>query len=181
MALQLAPSNQVLGDEVQISYFVKRKDTKNSRVSVGRLLDISNAGLCMEILPEDSELYMESAGKLFLLNRNIDIQIFCRSYPSNISIEGCVKWIKRKDESPGLGDEDNICVGVLFSFANADQRKELAKLVALLRNDTILCAECNAPVFTEAALCYNCGARLVRKRAFLKNILHGLLAGDKKV
>jgi predicted amidophosphoribosyltransferase len=70
-------------------------------------------------------------------------------------------------------------VGALFSFDSADQRWELAELVSLLKTDTANCGECNAPVSANAPLCYNCGNKLVQRRAFLRKILDNLLAGDK--
>jgi ribosomal protein L40E len=188
MAVQASPripsqaltEKRVKESEVQISYFVKKQGGKPSRICLANLLDISNAGLCMEISDLDSELYMESGGRIFLLNRNIDMQIFCRSYPDNVSIQGHVKWIQHEDEtsSPQMGEESSsIRVGVLFRFDDAGQRLELANLVRLLKTDTTNCNECNAPVSVDAPLCYNCGSRLVRRRAFLRKILDNLLAG----
>ncbi len=183
MALRLSPEvsseRRLLEKDVQVSYFAKKRDGKTSRIAYAELLDISNAGLCMEISPEDSELYMESRGQLFLLNRIIEIQMFCRSHPSNVSVEGRIKWIKRKEEDDVDGQDNGICVGVLFNFDDAHQRRDLAELVSLLKTDVMNCGDCNAPVSTEALLCYNCGARLVRKRAFFRKIINGLLAGNK--
>ncbi len=169
--------------EVQVSYFVKKHKGKPSRICLGSLLDISNAGLCMEISHLDSELYMESGGRIFLLNRNIDMQIFCRSHPNNVSIEGHVKWIQREDKtgSSEMAEKvDSIRVGVLFRFDDAGQRMELATLVSLLKTDTANCGKCNAPVSVDAPLCYNCGTRLVRRRAFLRKILDSLLSGESQ-
>lgn len=171
--------NTQFEDEVQVSYFVKTKKSKNPRLGSGRLLDISNVGLCMEISPTGSELYMESGGKLFLINKNIELQIFCRSYPNNISLEGTVKWIQREHRPDRPHEEGDIFVGVIFSFPDGNQRKYLAEFVELFRNDTGRCGECGAPVSVDAPLCYRCGARLVRKRTFLRNIINSILSGNK--
>jgi hypothetical protein len=166
-------------NEVQVSYFVKKRGGKPSRVCVAKLLDISNVGLCMEISDEDSELYMETRGKLFLLNKTIEIQIFCRSYPTNVSLEANLKWIQRKDE-PNFDEEgDEIFIGALFRFEDMGQRRDLAELVNLLKTDTVNCPECNAPVSIDAALCFNCGNRTERRRAFLKKIFDNLLIGGR--
>ena len=178
-SFEVSPKNLIYEDEVQVSYFVKKRRGKPSRICEATLLDISNAGLCMEISPEDSEIYMESGGQVFLLNRSIDIQIFCRSHPNNVSVEGYVKWLQREEENEAGIDPGGIRAGVLFSFESTDQRWELAELVSLLKTDTANCRECNAPVSADAPLCYNCGSKLVRRRAFLRKILDNLLAGDK--
>ena len=180
MALLLSSEKRVLENEVQISYFVRKRHAKSARIGYATLMDISSAGLCMEISPLDSELYMETLGQLFLLNRNIDIQIFCRSHPSNVSIEGRVTWIKRREEADNREIDGGICVGVAFSFETAEQRRELANLVELLRGDTFNCAECGSPVSVNAGLCYRCGARLARKRTFFRKIIFGLLAGNSE-
>ncbi len=188
MAVQTSPrirshassEKRIQESDVQISYFVKKREGKPSRICLARLLDISNAGLCMEISQFDSELYMESGGRIFLLNRNVDMQIFCRSHPNNVSIEGRVKWIQHGDETDSpetMEGGDSIRVGVLFRFDDTAQRLELANLVSLLKTNTTNCGECNAPVSVDAPLCYNCGSRLVRRRAFLRKILDNLLAG----
>jgi hypothetical protein len=69
-------------------------------------------------------------------------------------------------------------VGVLFSLTGADQRKNLAEFVRLFRHDTIQCSGCRSPVSVDAALCYKCGTRLVRKRTFFRNIINTILSGD---
>ena len=171
---------QTFEEEVQISYFVKGKG-KASRIGSGRLLDISNVGLCMEISPIGSELFMESGGNLFLLNRNIEIQIFCRSYSNNISVEGNVRWIKREDDLGKTEHEDGIFVGVIFSCTEGDQKRYIAEFVDLYRNDTIHCGECGVPVSVDSALCYKCGSRHVRKRAFLRDIINTIFSGSKSI
>jgi ribosomal protein L40E len=178
-SLNVSSKNRIYEDEVQISYFVNKHKSKPSRICDGKLLDISNAGLCMEISPEDSEIYMESGGQLFLLNRSIDIQIFCRSHPNNVSVKGYIKWLQREDKDEASAGVAGIRIGVLFNFDRTDQRFELAELVGLLKTDTTNCSECNAPVSVDAPLCYKCGSKLIRRRAFLRKILDNLLAGDK--
>ncbi|UCD56211.1 MAG: hypothetical protein JSV16_10265 [Candidatus Hydrogenedentota bacterium] len=179
MVLQVSPEKQTLENEIQLSYFVKRKGGKPPHVGVARLLDISGAGLCMEISLAGSELFMELQGSLFLLNKNVEMQIFCRSHPNNISIEGCIKWFRQNDEAGDSADGDKVCVGVIFLFEDPDQRKELAELVELLKNDMVRCSQCGAVVCTDAPLCYTCGARLVPKRAFFKKLIGGLLNGNE--
>jgi hypothetical protein len=176
----MTPANLSLKDEVQISYFVKAKKKKSSRICAAELIDISNVGLCMEISPTGSELYMESGGKLFLINKKVEIQIFCRSHSNNISVEAQVKWIKQNSESSKPSDEARIYVGVLFSSTDANQKRELAELIQLIRKDTVRCGECSTPVSADASLCYKCGARLVRKRTFLRSIINSVLSGTKK-
>jgi hypothetical protein len=177
MALQLSPEKVALDNAVHLSYFVKRKKGKPSRVAFARLLDISHAGLCMEVSPVDSDLFMESGGTLFILKKNIEMQIFCRSHPNNVSVAATIKWFKKKEESIDSIDDGNVCAGVMFSLADADQRREISELVGLLKGGTACCRECNASVSGEAAFCYNCGAKIPRKRAFLKKMLNTLLAG----
>ena len=179
-SLNVSSKKQISEDDVQLTYFVNKREGKASRIYEAKLLDISNSGLCMEISSNDSEIYMESGGQAFLLNRSIEMQIFCRSHPNNVSIEGQIKWLQqekgRNTPYSGLGV---IRVGVLFSFARADQRFELAELVGLLKTDTTNCNECNTPVSVDAPLCYNCGSKLIQRRAFLRKLLDNLLAGDK--
>lgn len=173
-------SNKVISeDEVQVTYFVNKSKGNPSRICEAKLLDISNTGLCMEIASDDSEIHMESGGQVFLLNRSIEIQIFCRSHPNNVSVEGHIKWIHREDKSGYGPNAGGIMIGVLFNFARSDQRFEVANLVGLLKTDTITCQQCNAPVSADAPLCYKCGSKLIRRRAFLRKILDNLLAGDK--
>jgi hypothetical protein len=173
MALQLTPEKLRLENDVHLSYFVKRKKGKPPRVANGRLLDISEAGLCMEISLHDSELFMETQGSLYVLNKQIELQIFCRSHPNNISIDGSIRWFKRKQEFNELADDCDICVGVMFS---ARQQDEMAELVGHLKTVRIHCGECNVSVSSDAVFCYNCGARMVRRRAFLKRAIHSLFS-----
>jgi hypothetical protein len=171
------PVKSALEEEVQLTYFLTGKKGKNSRLCTAELLDISNIGLCMKIPSSGSELYMESDRKLFLINRNIDIQIFCRSYPNNISLQGRVEWIKRESTGEKSTDEGNIYAGVLFFFPDGDQRKYVTEFVKLFRNHTISCPKCRVDVSSEVGLCYKCGARLVRKRTFLRSIINGIISG----
>ncbi|GAB4334472.1 MAG: hypothetical protein Kow0099_06520 [Candidatus Abyssubacteria bacterium] len=140
-----------------------------------RLIDISDAGLCMEISPLDSDLFMELQGTAFILSTELEIQIFCRSHPINIAISGSIKWFKRKKEMGDAGNDDNICVGVIFSFANSAQKKEVVELLRHLKNDTIRCGSCDARVSANAVVCYNCGSRPMRKRTLLRKMLNSLL------
>jgi len=178
MQLQLSSDTSSLDNDVQVSYLIKRKKGKVSRIASGRLLDISEAGLCMEISPLDSDLFLESQGTLFALNKNVELQIFCRSHPNNISVEGCVKWFKRNKDIDESFNDGNVCVGVIFSFWERDHKQEVAELVRHLKNDTIHCNECNARVSAGSVLCYNCGSRPVRKRAFLRKMLFSIFNGD---
>ena len=94
-----------------------------------------------------------------------------------IIVPEILKWFKKKEESIDSIDDGNVCAGVMFSLRDADQRREISELVGLLKGGTACCRECNASVSGEAAFCYNCGAKIPRKRAFLKKMLNTLLAG----
>jgi len=181
MLVQLTSDTPSVGNEVHLSYFIRRKRGEASRIASARLLEISEAGLCMEISPLDSDLFLETGGTLFALNKNIEAQIFCRSHPNNVSVEGVVKWFKRNEEIDESMDGGNVCVGVIFSHRNSCQKQEIAELVRHLKNDTIQCHECNARISADAFLCYNCGSKPIRKRALLKKILSGLFNGDDDV
>ena len=178
MQAQLTSDKSCLGDDVQLSYLIKRKRGKPSRIASASLLDISEAGLCMEISPLDSDLFLETHGTLFALNKNIEMQIFCRSHPNNVSVEGSVKWFKRNKEIDSSMDNGNVCVGVIFSFWERCHKEQVAELVRHLKNDSVRCGECNALISAAAFLCYNCGSKLTRKRTLLKKILFSLLNSD---
>jgi hypothetical protein len=180
MSLQVSADRPVLGDEIHLTFFVRAKKGKPTRVAFANLLDMAVGGLCMEISPLDSDLFMESHGKLFILNRDIEIQIFCRSHPSNVFIAGHVKWFKRKKEFEESVSDDNIYLGVTFSFESSLQREEIAGLLGHMGNETIRCQNCEARISAEAALCYNCGVKLVRKRTLLRRMIFGLLAGGEE-
>jgi hypothetical protein len=179
MTTKASPPPIVLTSDVHLSFFAKKRDRGVSRVSTGRLLDISNAGLCMEVATQDSDLFMESQGKLFTLTKTVDIQIFCRSHPTNVCVEGHVHWVRSKDAVKGLDNENSAFVGILFSFESSDQKKDLDELVEHLTDRRVRCGECGAGVSDHAALCYNCGSRLVRRRTLFRGIIDGLLAGKK--
>ena len=178
MLVQLSSNTSSVGNEVHLSYLIKKKRGETSRIASARLLDISEAGLCMEISPLDSDLFLESQGTLFALNKNIEMQIFCRSHPSNVSVEGCVKWFKQKKDIDEFIDDGNVCVGVIFSFWEKSHMEQVAELVKHLKDDTVHCRECNARISADAFLCYNCGSKPIRKRAFLRKILSSFLNGD---
>ena len=127
MLVQLTSDTPSVGNEVHLSYFIRRKRGEASRIASARLLEISEAGLCMEISPLDSDLFLETGGTLFALNKNIEAQIFCRSHPNNVSVEGVVKWFKRNEEIDESMDGGNVCVGVIFSHRNSCQKQEIAE------------------------------------------------------
>ncbi len=184
MALQIVEPRPSLGAEVHFSYYVKRKDGKPSRVGLANVLDISETGLCMEISPLDSDLFAESFGELPVHNREIGLQIFCRSHPSNVFVEGSVRWFKQKKEfggdvSPGLG----IRAGVVFSISDPEQKREIMDLLGRLKGATVHCTVCQTIVSAAGAFCYECGARLMRRRSALRNAIRDALApeGDQLV
>jgi len=179
MALQLVEPRPSLGSDVHFSYYVKRKDGKPSRVGLANVLDISETGLCMEISPLDSDLFAESFGELPVYNREIELQIFCRSHPSNVFVEGSVRWFKQKkefggDTSPGLG----ICAGVVFSISDPEQKREIMELLERLNGVTVRCTVCRTIVSASGAFCYECGARLVRRRLALRDAIYDALAPE---
>lgn len=181
MTTQLASAELVVENEVRFSYFVKRAGGKPSRVGFAKVLDISETGLCMEISPLDSDLFMEPCGGRGAPNRQIELQIFCRSHPSNVFVKGSVQWFKQKKEldasavsAAGL----EICAGVVFTVEDPEQRKEISELLEHLKSDTVRCRECGTPVSANGTYCYNCAARLLRRRTVLEEAIHGLLAVD---
>ncbi len=180
MSLEVSTDKSILRNEIHLTFFVQEKRGKPTRVAFARLLDISAGGLCMEISPLDSDLFMESHGRLFILNRNIEMQMFCRSHPTNVSVAGHVKWFKRKKDVEESAEDDDIYIGVTFSFENGLQREDVSRLLEHLKSDMVSCQNCNARVSAEAALCYNCGAKLVRKRTLLRRMIFGLLASSEE-
>ena len=179
MTLQLSAERLDLEDEVQLSYFVKRKGGKPPRVAFGRLLEISESGLCMEISPLDSDLFMVSRNQLFAMNKFVEMQFFCRSHPKNISIQGRVEWFKRQNKTGQSLDGGGVCTGVIFSYTSSTQRREMAALVGHLRNDRSGCRKCKTAVSSNAVFCYNCGARLPRRRTFLRRAIDSLLSASQ--
>lgn len=181
MLLETSSGKLALDDEAQLSYFVRKKGRKAPRVGYAKLIDITEAGLCMEISPVDSDLFMESKKTTFILSKDIELQIFCRSHPINVSVAGCIKWFKRKEEIHKAENSENIYVGLIFTFFDSAQKKEIAELVGHLKNDMVRCNACGASISADTVLCYSCGARHVRKRAFLKKMLFSLLANNENV
>ena len=179
MTLQLSLEKVDLEEEVQLSYFVKRKGGKPPRVAFGRLLEISASGLCMEISPLDSDLFMVSQNQLFAMNKFIEMQFFCRSHPKNISIQGRVEWFKRQNKTVQPLDGGGVCTGVIFSHTSSTQRREMAALVGHLRKNRAGCRKCKTVVSSNAVLCYNCGARLPRRRTFLRRAIDNLLSASQ--
>jgi ribosomal protein L40E len=179
MTLQLSKPKIELDDEAQLSYYVKHKSRKHSRVGHAKLIDLSEAGLCMEISPSDSDLFLESQGKLFIMSTDIELQIFCRSHPMNVWVSGSIRWFKRKSELGEFEESENIYIGVMFPFANAQQRAEIVDLVRHLKNDNDMskCRECGAVVSSDAFICYKCGERVTRKRNVLRKMIFGFLGG----
>jgi hypothetical protein len=183
MNVRLNSSEPCSGSEIRFSYFVKNKDGKPSRVGLARVLDISQTGLCMEISPSDSDLFMESFDELPEPNRNIELQIFCRSHPNNIFVEGSVRWFKQKKEvinSPQHPETLDICAGVVFSITDAKNRNELMEMLDHLEALAIHCRDCGTPVSANGSFCYECGQRLITKHDVMKNALFEVLAGDDK-
>lgn len=179
MLLEVSSKPIALDDQVFLSYFVRQRSRKTPRVGSARLIDISEAGLCMEISPFDSDLFLESQGRPFILSRDIEIQIFCRSHPINISVSGAIKWFKRKkDIEVEAGDESNVCIGVIFTFHNGSQRKEMVELVRRLKNEAVRCRNCGSRISPDALVCYNCAVKPVRKRALLRKWIFGFLTDD---
>jgi ribosomal protein L40E len=167
------------GDEVQLSYFVKHKNNKPSRIGHAKLVDISEGGLCMEISPYDSDLFLESQGRLFIMSKELELQIFCRSHPMNVSVTGSIRWFKRKKEMGEVQDSENIYVGVMFPFSNIEQKQEITRLVKHLKEHMVKCSECNAVVSSEASICYSCGSKPNRKKNIFKKMIGGFLtSGD---
>lgn len=179
MTLDVSSQRLELDDEVQLSYFVSHKNRRSSRVGHARLVDISEAGLCMEISPYDSDLFLESQGKLFIMSTGVEMQIFCRSHVMNVSVTGSIRWFKRKKELGDFEDSENIFVGVMFPFSRSGQRREIVELVRHLKNDMIKCGECSATISADAFICYNCGSKVTRKRNLLRKMIVGFLnSGD---
>jgi ribosomal protein L40E len=178
MALQASTEKLALCDEVQLSYFVRSKERKTSRVAHARLIDISEAGLCMEISPLDSDIFMESQGHLFIVNGDVEMQLFCRSHPDNLFLVGGIKWFRRKKELDDSETDGKIYVGVLFSGDGRTQKKDIVELIRHLKTESTKCSECGARISTESVLCYNCGAKTVRKRTIFKKMIFSFLAND---
>jgi len=178
MTLELSNEKMDIVDEVQLSYYVSHKSRKYSRVGHAKLIDLSAAGLCMEISPYDSDLFLESQGKLFIMSTEVELQIFCRSHPINVSVTGSIRWFKRKKELGEVDDSENIYVGVMFPFAIGEQKQSMMNLVRHLKREMIKCSECGAIVSSDAFLCYNCGSKPVRRRNILQKVIFSFLNGN---
>jgi len=177
MNLPLTTPETSVDVEIRFSYFVKGKDGKPSRVGLARVLDISKTGLCMEISPLDSDLFMESVGDLPAPNREIELQIFCRSHPHNIFVEGSVRWFKQKKEIGHSSDLD-ICAGVVFSIDDTAQKREMAELLRHLNSRDVRCRDCGMLVSVDGMICYECGARLSSRRDAIRSAFYDAIIPD---
>ena len=183
MSVRLDMPQPALDSEISFSYFVKSRDGSPSRVGLAKVLDISETGLCMEISALDSDLFMESFTRAPVPNRNIELQIFCRSHPSNVFVEGTVRWFKQKKELGPLSGSSgsfDICAGVVFSIDDAEKRVELSELIGHLDNPTVGCGECGTPVSVNGSFCYECGIRLITKHDAVRKALFEVLGPEDK-
>lgn len=183
MSVRLDMPQPALDSEISFSYFVRNRDGSTSRVGLAKVLDMSETGLCMEISPLDSDLFMESFTRTPEFNRNIELQIFCRSHPSNVFVEGTVRWFKQKKELGPLSGSSgslDICAGVVFSIDDAEKRVELSELIGHLDNPTVGCGECGTPVSVDGSFCYECGIRLITKREVVRKAIYEVLAPEDK-
>lgn len=180
MAIPLSNQNPALCDVIQVSYFVKNNSRKANRVGQAKLVDISEAGLCMEISSLDSDLFMESQGKLFVINSELEMQLFCRTHPTNLFVAGSIEWFKRKKEVGDRKDEDdgNIYVGVIFPADDRDQKRDVVELLRRLKRETTKCNQCDAVVSASAAICYNCGSNPSSKKTIFKKMIFSFLANN---
>lgn len=181
MSVRVSTPEPVSDSQMRFSYFVRDKEGRPSRVGLARVLDISQTGLCMEITPSDSDLFMESFEDLTEPNRNIELQIFCRSHPSNIFVEGSVKWFKQKKELLDCAEHSkslDICAGIVFTIDDTEKRRELMEMLDHLQTSATRCRDCGTPVSVNGSFCYDCGTRLMTKREIMKNALLEVLAGD---
>ncbi len=184
MTVKLSPQQPTTDSELSFSFFVKGADGKPSRVGLARVLDISETGLCMEISPLDSDLFMEPFVGLPELNREIELQIFCRSHPSNVFVEGSVRWFKQKKEvahSVDTAEALDICAGVVFAVDDPAKRRELGEMLGRMDNSTVSCAECGAPVSADGRFCYDCGIRLINKHEVLRSAIYDILAAPEEI
>lgn len=176
MALRLSQNKPESGNDFCFSYFVKKRGGEPSRVGLAKVVDISESGLCMEIPPFDSDLFVNNCGPDLGLNKEMELQIFCRSHTNNIFVEGSVKWFKQKQDLGSTSDKLHLCAGVIFSIHDYEQQRQISDLLRHLKYDTICCKECGVFVSTEAVFCYNCGFKLVRRRNIFPMFIHALLA-----
>lgn len=179
MTLQLCSRSSVPKDEVCFSYSVKKDNGGPLRAGFARVLDISESGLCMEISPFDSDLFVEWCGGQPGFNRDIELQIFCRSHPYNVSVDGSVRWFKQKGEFFNSSDRLYIFAGVMFSIDSDEQKEQISELLERLDNNTKRCGKCDASVSADAAFCYNCGKKLVRRCDVVRKMVACLVADRK--
>lgn len=193
MSPGLAKSESCLEPGIRFSYFVKQKTGKPSRVGTAKVLDISEAGLCMEISPLDSDLFVESNAARPSFNRDIELQIYCRSHPRNIFLEGTVRWFKHKGDlslgsrphnqsaqnSANQSEALGICAGVVFSLDDPEKKREIEQLLGRIDSRVTSCRRCLSPVSAEGSFCYECGCRIISRREALRAVLNSVLAeGD---
>ncbi len=178
MTLEMTSQKLGLDDEVLLSYFVKHKSRKHSRVGYAKLVDLCEAGLCMEISPYDSDLFLESQGKLFIMSTDVELQIFCRSHPMNVSVTGVIRWFKQKKELGEVNESENIYIGVMFPLASIEQKRAIVDLVRHLKSELIKCGQCGASISSDAFICYNCGSRPIRKRNIFRKTIISFLTGE---
>lgn len=149
-------------DEVCFSYSVRKGNGGPLRAGFAKVRDISESGLCMEISPFDSDLFVEWYGGQPGFNRDIELQIFCRSHPCNVSVNGSVRWFKQKGGLLDSFDRLYLFAGVMFSIDSHEQKRELSELLKRLNNNTKRCRQCDASVSVDAAFCYDCGEILTQ-------------------
>jgi hypothetical protein len=134
----------------------------------------------MEISPSDSDLFMDSFEDLPEPNRDIELQIFCRSHPSNIFVEGSVRWFKQKKELANCAERSeslDICAGVVFEIDDTENKRDLIEMLDHLQTSAIHCRDCGMPVSVNGLFCYECGTRLITKREVMKSALLEVLSG----
>jgi hypothetical protein len=129
----------------------------------------------MEIASYDSDLFVELCGKLPVVNREIELQIYCRSHPRNVFVEGTVQWFKQKRELDASCDGMNLCAGVVFSGSDLQRDDGIADLLECIGTGMIECSACGTLVSENAALCHKCASKLVRRRSLLREAIFSAL------
>ncbi len=179
MALQLCSKISIPKEEMCFSYCVKKDNGAPLRAGFARVLDISESGLCMEISPFDSDLFVEWCGGQAGFNKEIELQIFCRSHPHNVSVDGSVRWFKQKGELFDSSDRLFLFAGVMFSTNSDDQKRQISELLARFDTGTKPCGKCDASVSIDAAFCYNCGEELMPRSDIVRKVVSGLVVDGK--